>query len=376
MLIKRFSKYDDENSGKLERGIFTSKRTIHLFVPKHLYETKSYTNCKAVIINESALDSSKDFISAIRVPNSIIIRKAVYFGTIITDIPGNFQSHNAFFTLDNVTTTAKTVIPNGNTISYAPNTYSTRFKSIDENDLIMLDVEHEIKSIPPSFYSEYDMYKNLGDWHELGEDTYYDMKTNVRDLIDNFTTIQFNDISKYDTMRLELLGKIVNVENTFRKSIEVPCSLGSAFSSYVGKGTIFIYDSDAFGFNKDGVNAKGGIIPLGEYYNKPWLADNLRNSLDMFRYNCKDIENEYGHIRVLFNPDAIGNKYKIRFKDYKRSPIVPLGSINENGIVDDSKDKSVSGIDNGYSTDRSIQDNINIVKEDNYLSFMKSMQGY
>ena len=375
MLIKRSYDYNDEDSGKLERGIFTSKRTIHLFVSKDQYDTSSYTRCKSVIINESALDSSKDFISAIRMPNSITVRKAVYFGTIITDIPGNFQSPNAFFTLDNVTTTVRNVIPNGSTISYAPNTYSSRMNNVNESDLMLLDVEHEVRSIPPKYYSEYDMYKDLGDWHELGE-TGYDMKTNVRELIDNFTTIHFNDISKYDTMRLELTGKIVSVENAFRKSIEVPCALGSAFSSYVGKGTIFIYDSDAFGLNKDGVNAKGGIIPLGEYYNKPWLVDNLKNSLEMFRYNCKDIEEEYGHVRVLFNPDAIGNKYKIRFKDYVNSPIVPLRSISENGIVDNSKSNATSGIDHGYSTDRSIQDNINIVREDNYLSFMKSMQGY
>lgn len=375
MLIKKFSEYSDEDSGKLERGIFTSKRSIQLFVPKMQYDTKSYTHCKMVIINESALDSTKDFVSAIRIPNSVLIRKAVYFGSLITDIPGNFQSPNAFFTLDNGTTTIKSVIPNGNTISYTPNTYSTKLRGAEDLDLTLLDTYGEVKTIPPKYYSEYDMYKDLGDWYEIG-DYYYDMKTKISDLIDNFTTIQFNDISKYDTMRLELLGKIVNVENTFRKSIEVPCALGSAFTSYVGKGTIFIYDSDAFGLNKDGVNAKGGIIPLGEYYNKPWLADNLKNSLDMFRYNCKDIESEYGHVRVLFNPDAIGNKYKIRFKDYKTSPITPLGSISENGSVDLSKDKSVSGIDNGYSTDRSVEDSINMVKEDNYLSFMKSMQGY
>ena len=378
MIIRDFSsRVGDmgEDSDRRALGIYDARRTIYVFVDKVSYDTKSFKTAKAAIINECVYSNKYDFTHYIKRDNAYVIRKGLYFGTIICAIPGDIQSEGSFFTLDSAISSEKDVQPgNEEVISYGQNVFSTRMKQLDNNDMLYLDIEYEVKSIPPQYYNEYMMFKDLGDWSDLNSDPYA-CKVETKSLIDNSTTFQFMDITKYDTMRLELSGSIINVESRYSKSISIPTNLGSAFNSYEGKGSVFIYDSDAFGFGHEGVNVRGGYVPQGKFYDKPWVAKNLAAALDQFRMNCKDIEEEYGHIRVLYNPDDLGNKFKFRFKDYKQSPLVPLGKVANSGLIDETKpDSAASSIDSGYVVDRSIQDSIAMINKSNRREFMMGTQ--
>ena len=378
MIIRDFSlKIGDigEESDRRAIGILNAKRTIYVFVDKVSYEAKSFKTAKAAIINECVYDNKFDFTHYIKRDNAYIIRKGLYFGTIICGVPGDIQSEGSFFSLDSAISSEKNVQQgNDEVISYGSNIFSTRMHNLDNNDMLCLDVEYEVNSIPPQYYNEYMMFKDLGDWTDLASDP-YSCKVDTKILIDHSTTFQFMDAEKYDTMRLELRGSIINIESVYHNSISIPTNIGSAFNSYEGKGTIFVYDSDAFGIGKDGVNFRGGYIPQGKFYNKSWVARNLGDALEMFRSNCKDIEEEYGHIRVLYNPDDLGNKFKFKFKDYKTSPLVPLGKVLNNGFVDETKSDNVtSGIDSGYILDRSMQDSIELVNKSNARDLLYKTQ--
>ena len=380
MLIRNFSinsNYGDmgEESNRRECGLYDARRTMYVFVTNTEYEMKTFKIVKTAIINECVFDSKVDFSHPVNLDNSYIVRKAVYFGNIVCAMPGDIQSHGSIFTLDNVISSEKSVSPGVDVLSHGSGIYSTKFNNINPEDKCLL-CEYEVRSIPPKYYNEYMMYKDLGDWSDLYSDS-NGLKTPVSELIDNSTTIQFMDIDKYDTMRLQLTGGIINAESRYNNSIHIPTSLGSAFTSYEGRGAIFIYDSDAFGIGKNGVNVKGGYIPQGKFFDKPWIADNLAKTLDYFTMNCKDVEDTFGHIRVLYNPDALGNKYKIRFKDYKESPIMPLSKISDNGINTLNKsDFTTSGIDSGYTIDRSVMDNINSIQHANEIGFLRETQGW
>ena len=377
MIIRSFSsRIGDmgEDSDKRSLGIIDARRTIYVFVDKLSYETKTFKTAKAAIINECVYDNKFDFTHFIKRDNAYIIRKGLYFGTIICAIPGDIQSKGSIFSLDSAISSEKNVQPGSEVISYGTNMYSTRMQQLDNNDLLYLDVEYEVNSIPPQYYNEYAMFKDLGDWADLSSDPYA-CKVDTEFLIDNSTTFQFMDIEKYDTMRLELRGSIINVESKYSKSISVPTNLGSAFNTYEGKGSIFIYDSDAFGFGKEGVNVRGGYVPQGKFYDKLWVTENLASALDSFRMNCKDIEEEYGHIRVLYNPDDLGNKFKFKFKDFKQSPLIPLGKVTNTGLVDETKSDNVtSGIDSGYVLDRSMLDNIEMINKANLKNYITESQ--
>ena len=380
MLIRNFSLNDydmGDHSNQKECGLFDARRTMYVFVTNTEYNLKSFKIAKTAIINECVYDSKVDFTHPVKLDNSYIVRKAVYFGNIICAVPGDIQSHGSIFSLDNVISSEKSVSPGVDVLSHGSNVYSTRLiTDVNPMDRQLLDIEYEVRSIPPQYYNEYMMYKDIGDWPDLFSDP-DGCKTNVSELIDHSTTIQFMDVDKYDTMRLQLTGGIINAESQFNNSISIPTSLGTAFSSYEGRGATFIYDSDAFGIGKYGVNVKGGYVPQGKFYDKPWIADNLAKTLEYFSMNCKDVENQFGHLRVMYNPDALGNKYKIKFKDYRVSPITPLSKIANNGAATlDKPDTTISGIDTGYTVDRSILDNIQSVQKANDVGFMKEMQGW
>lgn len=378
MLIRNFSSHDiGEDSTKREMGLIDARRNIYLFVDKLSYELKNFVKVKTAIINESVYDSKYDMIHPIKLDNSHVVRKGIYFGEITCAIPGNIQSKGSFFVLNNSVSSERSVQFGTNMVEYhGQSVYSSRMAGMSNADKLLLDVEYEVDSIPPQYYSTYQMYTDLGDFYDLNGEG-FGCRVNVEELIDNSTTYQFMDISKFDTMRLEWTKNIVAAESKFGSSIQIPSSIGSAFNTFEGRNQIFVYDSDAFGIGKWGMNVTGGIFPQGKFFDKQWLADNLRKSLEYFGSNCKDIENQYGHVRVLYSPDAIGNKYKIRFKDYKVSPIVPLGKIDNNGNVDQTKSDGVtSGIDSGYITDRSVCDNIEQMYKSQSIDFMKQTQGW
>ena len=93
--------------------------------------------------------------------------------------------------------------------------------------------------------------------------------------------------------------------------------------------------------NSPGVNVLGGKITNGKFIPKKFAVDNLGRSLLLFDQACHQIENTYGHVRVMCCPTDIGSKLKIQFKDYVKPPVKGFGNATDAHFS--------SNIDDGYS---------------------------
>lgn len=380
MIIRDFGEAGNSfgcDSDKKKFGIIDCHRKIYIFVTQDEYKNKNFIKCPMAILNECVSKSSYTFSHVICHDTGIDLRRSVYFGTIYTNFPGNIQSPEAFFALDNFRSTEKTILPE-EIESHGTLDYSIRFRDID-NDTILLMANNltEVNALPPQYYTEHEMYGDLGDFADMKYEN-IGWKTNMTDLIDNYTVIQFMDIMKFDSMRLELYGKLVDASSKYSDSFSAPMNIGGGLNDYYGKDAVFIYDSDGKGMNKCGVNVKGGRIPYGKMINKRLLANNLENTLERFTLDCQDYEKEYGHIRVLYSPNDLGGKYKIRFKDYIKSPIKPIAAINNFGIMDETKEDSniASSLDNKFVIDDVSVSNIESAYKAANDNFTARTQGY
>lgn len=380
MLIKNFGRYDvKEGLDDQVLGIIGRKRNIYIFVSDEEYKMCNWTHAKACIENTVVYDGSHNYSQPLRFDNSKIIRTAVYFGDIVTTIPGNIHDQCAMFVIDNVTSIEKTVLPTGEIVSMTPSVWSKRMYQMDDADLAdyigMSGFNSETITLSPEFYTDYQMNASTGDYVDLKYDNLDAYKVPMGKLFDPHTSVIYMNVLKYDTIRLDAFKQLPRVESVCKTSFDFSNGLKSAFNSFVGQGTTFIYDSDALGYGKSGANVKGGVIPFGKQYTPKYLADNLNGTIDLFKLECKDIESRVGHVKVLYNPSAISDKWKIIFKDYKKSPIIAPSQVENDGCVSETQTNSnpISSIDNGYTNDSYMKDTLNLQYQNSQDLFQQEM---
>jgi len=380
MLLRNFGRYDvkeglDDNT----LGIIGRKRNIYIFVTDLEYKQCSWTHAKACIENIVVFDGKHNYSQSLTFPGSKIIRTAVYFGDIYTTIPGNIHEQYAMFVTDNVTSIEKTVLASGEIISLTPSTWSKRLNQMDEADLTdyigMSGYNSEVITLSPEFYTDFQMNIETGDWVDMKYDNLDAYKVPMHKLLDPHTSVIYMNVVKYDTVRLDVFRQLPRVESICDKSFEFSNGLKSAFNSFIGQGTTFIYDSDALGYGKSGANVKGGIIPFGKQYTPKYLADNLNGAVDLFKLECKDIEDRVGHVKVLYNPSAISDKWKITFKDYVKSPIIAPSQIQNDGAIKETQTNSnpITSIDNGYTNDSYMKEVLNMQYQNAQDTFQQEM---
>ncbi len=382
MLIKRnfgsFSNDINESHYNEKTGIYRLKRTIYIFIPKESYNLRNFTYGKIVIKNDVVYKSDTALYMSISFPDSHTIRSAIYFGTFATPEPGNIRHPFAKCDINCATTSERIVMKDNETVSISPSiwnkkTLCARADDFDDSQYWNLNEMLEPESIilTPQYYTDLDMQNRNEDYYSINSELDFSYK--LSDLIDNNTTIIYMDINKYDTMRISFHGyNSPYLENTCKDSIDVGTQLKSSFASFVGSGTTFIYDSDAKGMNQDGVMYHGGSVAFGKDYTKQYLAENLGGALELFSSTCKDIASKYGHIRAMYNPAAIGDKFKINFKDYKTSPIITPSEIADNGCVvkgSESNTNPISGIDNEFTNDIYVNEILSNFQDANIDSF-------
>lgn len=378
MLIKNFGRYDvedleDDNS----MGIIGRKRNIFVFVSSDEYNQCSYLKAKACIVNTTVYDSRHALSQALTFDGAKIIRTAVYFGDIITTLPGNIRDPYAIFVIDNCTTTERMMLPNGDQVSFSPGTWSRRLNQMDEADQADLmgiaGYGNETITLSPEFYTDFHMNAKTGEFIDLRYENNY--KVPMSKLFDGHTSIVYMDILKYDTIRLDTFRQMPKTEAVCKGSFDISNGLKSAFNSYVGQNTTFIYDSDALGLGKSGANIRGGIIPFGKQYHPKYLADNLNGTIDLFKSECRDIEAKFGHIKVHYNPSSVSDKLKITFKDFRKTPITAISQVNNDGSVNInlSNTAPLSSIDNGYVTDQYMKDMLNLEWQNQQDAFQQEM---
>jgi hypothetical protein len=208
--------------------------------------------------------------------------------------------------------------------------------------------------IPPLYYNEMHQFKKVFDIFCMGggSEVY-----SGRELIDNHTKIEMMDINFWDTMRLKFFGSFNNIDVESYHTLATASLFHSDFSNFIGENCTFIYDSDGKGINEPGINIIGGSIPLKSFYVPSHIPTNVRTTYSLFESTCHDLEQQFGHIKVYCAPNKVGDKLKIKFKDYALPPaeFAPLGGQTPEG--------QSSSIDSGFYVERNIEEVIDAIQE-------------
>jgi hypothetical protein len=283
--------------------------------------------------------------------NSVLIRVSAYFCTATFEELSNMQT--GYFTIDSaISREVQSLFDNGETVGFLPGQYSTtldRLEAADPESYRNIVNIMDTQVIPPNYYNEKHQFTKVHDIYCISGQV-QTMYTS-QELIDSHTTFEFMDIATWDTMRLSLTQSIADMEHGNQKLFDVSAAFHGAFTRYIAEGSYFVYDSDAKGVNMPGVNCVGGVIPMGKYYTPKFRSENITSSLLLFEASCHDLEQQYGHVRVNCYPGRIGEKLKIRFKDYTVPPIPQLGKANP-------EDGGESSIDKGYSINKTIEETV------------------
>jgi hypothetical protein len=356
MLIRSFNSIQELDNNELKDcGILDYKRNICVLVNPNEYKYKMVKRGKAVIINESvSKGSGEGNMTHIKVENSVLIRISAYFCDILFEVPNNI--HSSQIAVESAYSKEyQSLFDNNNTAIYLVGNYSNELAKIElTNTEAYYDIINNMDTavIPPLYYTEKHQYKHTSNIFSMGGST---SEIYCGDeLIDNRTRIVFTDINYWDSMRLKILGLMYQAEKNVGNTLDIANSLYYDFTHFIGEEATFIYDSDAKGVNKPGVNIIGGKIPLKPYYTPSYLPENVSTTLSLFEQTCHDIENTYGNIRVQCYPSKIGNKMRIKFKDFETFPLdaKPLGNINTEG--------GSSSIDIGYQVENIINEAIEL----------------
>lgn len=359
MILRQFNDFDDDDEDFVslkEYGILENRRTIFVFVDRNAYNARLVRNAKLVILNECAYMGDK-MGNLVRpfIPHSVLVKAAVYFGNAIFEVPNELKS--SYITIQSGFTKEKQSLfgtPDNRTLVYQPGYYSSSLFETAESIRESIVDSLETATLPPNYYTERHMFRLTGDYNHIHSSEFFSQLSGSQ-LLDNSTRVTYMDVNLWDTMRTDILGKLSSSDSRYNETFSLSQSVINGLSTFVGEGSIFIYDSDARGFGLSGSNIKGGKIPLGKYYHGKYIIDNLDSARTLFEAGCHDLEAQYGHVRVMAAPGSIGNKIKIIFKDYSadNQPIIPLGGFDQDG--------GKSAIDNGFMTDRIIEDTIECV---------------
>jgi hypothetical protein len=355
MLIRNFTTSQELDNNELrDCGILLYRRRIVFFVDQNAYKNNTLKFAKAVIINESVNKGSKDGnITHVAVNNSVLIRCSVYFCDVAFEVSNNIRLSQ--FKINTAYSKEwQTLFDRNEVVRYLTGKYSEKLGMLEDiNNRLYHEIINVMESavIPPIYYTELHQYKITHDIFYMGGES-IDIY-NGNELIDNKTTIDVLDINLWDTMKYKVLGVLNAIEDNANETFQNANIFYHDFDRFIGENSFFIYDSDARGPGNPGVNVLKGSIPLKDFYTRSYIQNNVDTTLILFEQSCRDIEKQYGHIKVQCLPGRIGTIMKIKFKDYPAEcphKFIPLSTISHTG--------NSSSIDLGYQTEREIDEAI------------------
>ena len=286
MLIRNYRHAEIDTEDYEVTGLIKARRTIFFFVDKTALNNGTVMRAKCAVVNECVYDAKKSFTHSLVIDGSYIIRNAVYFGDVVSQLMGNITFPENIFALDNCVSKEKLVIPHGDTVPYDPNYYSVKMDGYNTCDVEASGISrgYDNINIPPQYYSDYHMVLKNGDYFDLLSES-FGCKTSLKDLMTHEAKVVMMDANKFDTIRLALTNRIIDMEIECQESLNLNDMIGSSFDEFVGQGAIFIYDSNARGIGKNGVCVHEGFVPYGKWYNQGYLDTNYANALTQFSLN-------------------------------------------------------------------------------------------
>jgi hypothetical protein len=367
MIIRNFRNMSfDNNENDLESiGILEHKRNIIIFVNPDEYKYNTIRTGRAVIINEcSFLSNSLANVIHPAINNTNIVRISVYFCDV--EFAESRNPKTATFLIRcGYSKDIENIFATSDPLS---NIHVPAYYSLEMNDLVMTpDIDRDSAKrvidninggtnttvVYPQYYTEGHMHLKEGEYYPMYA---YDIACNVmgQELYDSSTRVVFLDINLWDSMRTEIMQKFQNELITdspiaqIRRTFDFSDEITSSFENFIGEDSVFIYDSDGKGLGIPGYTIKNGTVPLKDYFHMDFIKKNVNFALESFIFRCRDIEKDYGHVRIICAPNFVGSKIKARFKDY----------IPGNEPIQNLNDKTTASIDGGFKTENEVNDYI------------------
>lgn len=240
--------------------------------------------------------------------------------------------------------------------------YAKEFRE-DEEKKRLFDENDLAPGIPePLFYTLRQQENEMGDVYSIQALTSVIVHFGF-ELIDPDTRISVLDMNMMDTMNIQLRDRMkeikymVNSGSTFNDiemydSTQLSSEMMYSVLESLQSGCTYIYDSDeGLGFAKN----KLSYIPFQKYRMKDEITSNLQRSMDTVELHGRDLERQFGHVRLTFTPSYRGDKLDIYFKDYNpdNQPVIKNKTEIDSGekINEEITERVSDYIDNDQEDD-------------------------
>lgn len=356
-----------------QSGIIECKRLIYLF-----FDTNDIINDREGLINKGEVIIGKaiqinlaiveggskniDIMPWVRGSNNstyMVMNVYTYstrFETTIKDING------AEFVLENAIVSSSTneyecgrCITNGITL------YSKEFREDPMKKELLSDMTGLSPEIPePIYYTMRQQEAECGDVYSL-----ISLPTVVThlgyELIDDHTQISILDKSLMDTFDLQIRDRMkeikymlhtkslddINMYDTTQLSNEMMFNVLESLQS----GYLYQYDSQ-LGRNIN--KTSKSFLPFTKYRIKDEMRSNLERVIDGVEIHAKNLEKEFGNIRLMFTPSYRGDKIDVYFKDYApdHQPVIKnVTNIDSGNKIDDEITERLADCDTDELSD-------------------------
>lgn len=335
-----------------QSGIIECKRFIYLFFDSNdIYDDKvgnrnppgTVIIGKAIQVNMALVEGGReniDIMPWVRGGNNstyMVINMYTYdtrFDTSIRNI------NNAEFTLTNSIAASSTndydlkrCVTNGISL------YSKEFRE-DENKKSYLS-ESFSPSIPePLYYTTRQQEAEMDDVYSIQALNTIVVHSGF-ELVDLWTQVAIMDKSVMDTMNFQLRDRMkeikymtnsgstfhdINMYDTTQLSSEMLYGVLESLQS----GYIYTYDTD---LGRNISKTTKSMLPFGKYRMKEEMTANLQRAIDTVEAHAKSLEQQHGHLRIMFTPYYGGDKIDVYFKDYapNHQPVIKNTSTIDSG---------------------------------------------
>lgn len=194
----------------------------------------------------------------------------------------------------------------------------------DVKDIIASKVYVQAPSIPePMYYTQKHQMLNIDEIYCLTS-----LDTSVihkgHELLDENTRVSVMQIKMLDTLEPRLRSKLAEVKilannpnsgvNMYDQTLLSENLLYQDFES-MQSGYTYIYDSN-MGFNI--LKNSGGYLPFRKYQFEEKMLGDLERTMTTIKEHAKNVEKQFGAVRMVFTPLYYGDKTDVYFKDFNK----------------------------------------------------------
>lgn len=297
-----------------EINIIHAERDFYVLVPKD-FKMEDYKDrpvkTTVVQINKSLTNSPENY-EYMMSNNSKIVQKNIYIYSV-TFHKGLNNINEAEFSLTNASSTFTYTDHDRKLSNSSPSSYYTD-KLVNDPECSDIFSDYSSSSVPltdPRYYNSKHAVVSMEKDNNMIMDVFNIMWSTQRfhyfgkELMDEKTSIKFRNINKFDKISNSFDFDDNEVVDHMLDFITRLCL---TINETMISDAIFIYDTDL------GYNVKGGNIPYQNILYRDYVIGRLTLIQRSIANIAKDIEDNYGPIRLMYNPSDIGDFVSIIVK--------------------------------------------------------------